>query len=280
MAITEYKEHFKTLRREYMFDLRPQSVPKKVPETVKNKIVKSISNSEQKRSSFKYLTNEVGKGKRDSLTAIRQLDSEGITTTITYDKEDMEDLLINHNRKNFEQAFSSVVCQDKSFIQLQNEEFQQHILTGELTPRECSSPKVYHLFSLLKTYLTILQSEYSPVTVEEWTQVVKKANRTSTSSVFSKITYPVYKCAIGSPRLTRLLVQCMNITINNCHILIRWIKIVDIMIEKGKGNVLGKLRTIQLVEGGLQLMMMVLITLRNSKRAETSERLSRFNFGN
>lgn len=52
------------------------------------------------------------------------------------------------------------------------------------------------------------------------------------------------------------------------------------MLEKGKGNVLGKLRTIQLVEGDLKLVMRVLVTLRNSKRAEKSNRLSIYNFGN
>ena len=52
------------------------------------------------------------------------------------------------------------------------------------------------------------------------------------------------------------------------------------MLEKGKGNLLGKLRTIQLIEGDLQLVMRVLISLRNEKHSEMSCCLSAYNFGN
>lgn len=133
---------------------------------------------------------------------------------------------------------------------------------------------------MLHTDFDTMNTVYKPVTEDEWTKVVKKSKRTSTSSMFSKRTYPTYKCALGSPRLTKLLLRCLNLTINNRHILNRWLQIVDVMLEKGKDNVLGKLHTIQIVEGDLQLLMRVLITLRNSERAERSDRLSCFNFGN
>ena len=34
---------------------------------------------------------------------------------------------------------------------------------------------------------------------------------------------------------------------------------LDVMIKKGKGSVIGKLRTIQLIEADLQLLMKILV---------------------
>ena len=52
------------------------------------------------------------------------------------------------------------------------------------------------------------------------------------------------------------------------------------MLDKGKVPLLHKLRTIQLIEGDLQLLMRVLISQKNAPRAKASIRLSGFNFGN
>jgi len=43
-------------------------------------------------------------------------------------------------------------------------------------------------------------------------------------------------------------------------------KTLDITIEKGKGPVLGKLRTIQLIEADLQLVMRILVNNRNKNK--------------
>ena len=51
------------------------------------------------------------------------------------------------------------------------------------------------------------------------------------------------------------------------------------MLEKGKGLVLGKLRTIQLVEADLYLIIRVFLGLRNTNKIESSKRISKFNFG-
>ena len=43
----------------------------------------------------------------------------------------------------------------------------------------------------------------------------------------------------------------------------RWLKPLAIMIEKGKGPVLGILRTIQLVKADMQLIMRIVVKIRS-----------------
>ena len=95
--IVEYKEHAKNTRREYIFDLRSSSVPLNIDEKKNKRIIKSIKNTELKRSSYKYLSHEVGKGKKDSLTSLRKVNVDGETTKIVYEKQELEETLTNFN---------------------------------------------------------------------------------------------------------------------------------------------------------------------------------------
>jgi hypothetical protein len=51
------------------------------------------------------------------------------------------------------------------------------------------------------------------------------------------------------------------------------------MIEKGKGLVLSKLKTIQLIEADMQLLMRILINIRNKFRIEKNKRIAKGNYG-
>ena len=51
------------------------------------------------------------------------------------------------------------------------------------------------------------------------------------------------------------------------------------MIEKGKGLVFGKFRTIQLIESYLQLIMRMFVNVRNKGNIEYDERVSKRNYG-
>ena len=51
------------------------------------------------------------------------------------------------------------------------------------------------------------------------------------------------------------------------------------MIEKGKGPVLGNLRTMQLTEANVQLTMSIFVNIRNKEIIETDERVSKRNYG-
>ena len=51
------------------------------------------------------------------------------------------------------------------------------------------------------------------------------------------------------------------------------------MLEKGKGPIIGKLRTIQLIEADLQILIYIFIGGRNDKNLEYDSRMSKFNYG-
>ena len=70
--------------------------------------------------------------------------------------------------------------------------------------------------------------------MNEWKKVVRKVKKRSTSSIFSRRDYAVHKCALESERLVEVLVQFHNAIIKHNHYSRRWLKVVDIMIEKGK----------------------------------------------
>ena len=89
----------------------------------------------------------------------------------------------------------------------------------------------------------------------------------------------VYKCALNSRRITELLVKFYNVLMQNVMYVQRWIRTLDVIIEKGKGPVLGKLRITQLIEADLQLLMRICIDERKHKRKKNNDALSTCNFG-
>ena len=56
-------------------------------------------------------------------------------------------------------------------------------------------------------------------------------------------------------------------------------KLTLIAIEKKKGPVVGKLRTIQLIKVGLQLIMRIGIDNRNKYKIKEDPRISKSNYG-
>ena len=82
-----------------------------------------------------------------------------------------------------------------------------------------------------------------------------KSKIKSSSSIFSNRIYAIYKFALASKRLITLLVQFCNKIIYKEYFPTRWQKMLNVMLEKGKGPVIEKLRTIQLIEADLQLLI-------------------------
>ena len=59
----------------------------------------------------------------------------------------------------------------------------------------------------------------------------------------------------------------------------RWSDVLDVMIEKGKGSRINKLRVIQIVEADLQLLMRIFLGIWLESKLEEDERLSKPNYG-
>jgi len=118
-------------------------------------------------------------------------------------------------------------------------------LKGELKWEDCDSKDVYEFLSLLKQLKNIrYTNQFNTINIEEWRTMVKRSKKRSTLSIYSKQNYILYKYTLSSIRLTTLLVQYYNLIIQKQYYPTRWLKTLDVTIEKGKGLVIRKLRII------------------------------------
>lgn len=275
MAVSTFLESYKYSRQAYLLDFYGSSNDvNKLKQKQRKMIAAKMAKVEKRRSLFSYLSKFCGRGEHILLAKVVQQDENENTLQIAKIKNEIEDMLILYNRHNFQQALSSTFCNDKIFSKLLELEVQAQILSGTLPYSACDDPAVHEFLFLLKADMETLSSDFSPITISEWNNIVRKSKKTSTSSIFSLRTYAIYKCALKSERLTHLILSLLNITIKYSYALTRWKKIFDTVLEKGKEPVLGKLRIIQLIEEDIQLAMRVLVSNRSSVIVEQSPRLS------
>jgi len=107
---------------------------------------------------------------------------------------------------------------------------------------------------------------------------MRSTKKQSTLSIFSNRIYASYKYCLGSNKMINLPIRFYNKLITNTIYLKWWLNILDIIIEKGKEPTLRKLRTIQLIEVDLQLIMRIYISDRNKERIESDDRVAKANY--
>ena len=78
--------------------------------------------------------------------------------------------------------------------------------------------------------------------------------------------------------ITSILVRFYNTIITRNYYPKRWLQVLDVMLEKGKGAVIRKLQTIQLIEADLQLIMRIFIKNRENRSIENDFNMLQFNF--
>jgi len=128
-----------------------------------------------------------------------------------------------------------------------------------------------------KTNRRLDQMNY--VNIEELTTVIEKDKSRSASSMFSKRNYCVCKCAIFCDRMMNFLVRYYNATLRHQNYPDRWLDVLDVMLEKGKGNVVNELRVMQIIEAYLQSLMRTFLSLRIEHKIEKEKRLSKYDYG-
>ena len=87
---------------------------------------------------------------------------------------------------------------------------------------------------LLKTPKGLMPDNEAKTQANEWKQVVRRDKKRTTSSIFSMRYYYVCKCALESDRVVTVLVKFYNIVIKCDHYPSRLLKVVDVVLEKGK----------------------------------------------
>ena len=65
----------------------------------------------------------------------------------------------------------------------------------------------------------------------------------------------MHKLVVDNEEFMDMLIMFYNLAIAKRIVLNLWRNVLDTMLDKGKGPVLGKLRIIELIEGDLQLII-------------------------
>ena len=88
----------------------------------------------------------------------------------------------------------------------------------------------------------------------------------------------MHKYALENELIVEALVQFYN-NIIKCNDYPKiWLKVADVMIEKRKGPRLKKLRTLEMIEAGLQLVMRMCLGTRINEKVESDVRISIHNY--
>ena len=85
------------------------------------------------------------------------------------------------------------------------------------------------------------------------------------------------ECALETEQIVEVLVQFYNIITKDNHYPKRWPKVANVMLEKGKGYQLKKLKIFEMTEANLKLVMRIHLGTRMNERVESNARLSNIN---
>jgi len=276
------KSQRKEYREQYLLDHHHSKINEEHQNSqkMKKKVIKNIEKQQKRNHTFRYLTKHAGKGVKGNLKRLHIVNENDQIIRTIIDKENIEKTIKEFNEKHFQKAHQSIAYKDKIYAELDRDDIRNKILRGQLEREQCSSEEVWEFLRLLKTPTRQQERIRSDkITKEEWIEKVKKAKKTSASSIFSQRTYAIYKCALESERMSENLIKFYNIIITKGYYPKRWKNITDVILEKGKGPKLGKLRTITLIEADLQLLMRIFLDATKQELIENDSRFSTANYG-
>jgi len=246
----------------------------------KKKVIAGIKRKLRRDHTFHYLSRHVGKGKRQAMKRLEVSNDNNQRNEFIIKRELIEEKIMTFNRNHFKKAHSTPIYNDKIYNELRNNSIRDKILNGNLSRDECDNDNVYEFLKLLRQNgRNNYRRTRRELCEQDWIRVVKKSKRNSASSIFSKRTYAVYKCSLDSERMTNILVAFYNLIIKRGYYPARWLDILDVMIGKGKGMLLGKLRIITLIEADLQYVMRIYLSDEEEEIIENDNRFSKANYG-
>ena len=163
--------------------------------------------------------------------------------------------IAQHNKEHFNKLKSTKAHNDKACDATKENTTRDAIIKGELNRDECDDDDACQLLQLLKRPKGLIPDNKDDMQVNEWNQVVRRAKKRSTSSMFLMRDCSVCERALESDHIEEVLVKFYHFIIKHNHYPRRWLKVVDTMIENVKGPCLKKLRTLKMIEACLQLAM-------------------------
>ena len=152
------------------------------------------------------------------------------------------------------------------------------ILDRNLNRSNCDNKDVFVFLKLLQKPRGIMNSCPNYISEEMFVSAIKWLKKQSVSSIFSFRVYAVYKCAILHDRMRMILLLFYDIILKQRYCTNRWMKILEICIEKGKGSRIRKLRNLQLIEGNLQIIMRIFLNSDKEEIIKRDLRISKVNY--
>ena len=207
----------------------------------KNKIKRSIIKSQQRLHTFYFLTKHAGKGVKGCLKKLIVYDEQGNEQTIL-DRKSIEDHIINYNKQFFTEPTNTKVYNDKIYDKLSQIDIRDKVVNGNIRKNECDSKEMYEFLKILRKPNEGLEKRPDKISEGMFVKAVKASKKQSASSIFSRRTYAVYKCAILHKKMLAILLLFYNMILAQRYCLNRWLKVLEICMEKGKGPRIRHLR--------------------------------------
>ena len=223
----------------------------------KAKQIEKILQSERRRYQMQKIKRYAGKVKTSlkcvvipsGMNATQDNENEEFIMT----KPEMEKALIARNARHLHQAHQSSVVQSGCIEEIAVESNKEKILVGEY-----NTEKDHDFNDLAKGFKRKLPERGQIITAEELRKTWMKA-KGGKASAHQIIQYGVLKCLSRSDYVVEAMAKLYTLVIKHRIVLPRWRKAIAVMLEKGKGPRIDKLRIIQLISADLQLLMRVII---------------------
>ena len=103
----------------------------------KNKILSGIKKKMNRMYSFHYLSRHVGKGEREGIKRLHEVNENNKIINTYVERERIEQKLIEHNKTHFTKAHDTIAYKDKIYDKLRDDRVRDKILSGNLNREEC-----------------------------------------------------------------------------------------------------------------------------------------------
>ena len=103
----------------------------------KNKILSGIKKKMNRMHSFHYLSRHVGKGEREGIKRLHEVNENNEIINTHVERERIEQKLIEHNETHFTKAHDTIAYKDKIYDKLRDDRVRDKILSGNLNREEC-----------------------------------------------------------------------------------------------------------------------------------------------
>ena len=144
---------------------------------------KNVKLKIKRNALFYYLTKIIGKSK----VAVNKLKiAEEDVKRTTHDRNEIESMLIDHNRKHFNKVLKTEAYDDKIIESLKKEKVRDKILKGEIKRKDIDNEDVFEFLKILEIKdKTLSTKKFNPINMKDWRILVNGSNKNSVSSVFS-----------------------------------------------------------------------------------------------